>query len=282
MLYNKYYKIYHQIINRAKNRTLSTYCETHHIVPKSLGGSNTKENLVRLTAREHFVCHLLLTKMHEGKNKDKMIYAVWAMTTLQNEYQQRYRINSRTYELLRIQYSTLKSIQLKGKSGRKHSEATKKKISEAHTGKKRKPMSKESKEKLSISLRGKNLGKKRTEEQKKKQSAIQKKIPKKRHSEETKQKLREINLGKIKGPFSDEHKQKISKALKGKPKNKISIEKQRQKIKGRIPSATERAAYLKAMEEGKTTCLHCGKTTNKGNYIRWHGDKCKLAVNIKS
>ena len=39
------------------------YYEKHHIVPRSMGGSNKKSNLVDLTAREHYVCHRLLTKM---------------------------------------------------------------------------------------------------------------------------------------------------------------------------------------------------------------------------
>lgn len=38
------------------------YLETHHILPRSLGGKDTKENLVNLTAREHFLAHLLYEK----------------------------------------------------------------------------------------------------------------------------------------------------------------------------------------------------------------------------
>jgi hypothetical protein len=43
---NKYTKVYFNIIERAKNRLLETYTETHHIIPKCLGGSDKKENLV--------------------------------------------------------------------------------------------------------------------------------------------------------------------------------------------------------------------------------------------
>lgn len=66
---NKYFKYYYSIVDRAKSRTIYGYKERHHIIPKSLGGSNNKENIVDLTAREHFICHLLLTKMTDGKNK---------------------------------------------------------------------------------------------------------------------------------------------------------------------------------------------------------------------
>jgi hypothetical protein len=56
-----YKKVYNQIIERAKQRvTVKGYSEIHHIIPKSEGGTNDSENLVELTAREHFICHWLL------------------------------------------------------------------------------------------------------------------------------------------------------------------------------------------------------------------------------
>jgi hypothetical protein len=71
---NKDTRWYFNIINRAKPRHLTEYSENHHIVPKSLGGNNSKENLVQLTAREHFICHRLLIRMLVGENKGKMVY----------------------------------------------------------------------------------------------------------------------------------------------------------------------------------------------------------------
>ena len=94
--------------------------------------------------------------------------------------------------------------------------------------------------------------------------------------EETKRKIREALLGKHTKPFTEEHKQKISNSLKGKPKNKESVAKQKEKVKGRVPSINERNSYLQAMEAGKTSCVHCGKITTLGNYRRWHGGNCKL------
>ena len=165
--------------------------------------------------------------------------------------------------------------------GNKLSEETKKKISLSRLGKKQKPMSEESKKKLSESLKGKNLGKKRTDEVKKKISEILKRRKRLPISEETKQKIREHNLGKILGPMDENHKRKISQALKGRERTKDHNEKISKALKGRTPNASERERYLKAMEDGKSTCSHCGITTTKGNHNRWHGDNCKLAVNIK-
>lgn len=160
--------------------------------------------------------------------------------------------------------------------GTKLSDETKIKISESRRGKKKGPMSEESKLKLSESLKGKNKGKKRTEEQRKRQSEMLKGKPGKKHSEETKQKLREINLGKIHSPMKEETKLKLSESLRGRERSKEHAEKLSKALKGRTPGVEERKAYLKAMEAGKTTCEHCGKTTTKGNYRRWHGDNCKL------
>ena len=65
-LNNKYTKIYTYITERAKNRvTPLEYTEKHHIIPKckSFGGPNTKDNMVTLTFKEHWICHHLLLKM---------------------------------------------------------------------------------------------------------------------------------------------------------------------------------------------------------------------------
>ena len=76
-LQNKYTSWYNNIIQRAQSRVLSAdiYTEKHHVIPKSLGGSNAKSNIVCITPREHFICHLLLTKMTTGNNLFKMKHA---------------------------------------------------------------------------------------------------------------------------------------------------------------------------------------------------------------
>ena len=66
-----YTKTYNQIIERAQNRKLDGYTEKHHIVPKCIGGLDVKENIVKLTAREHFLCHMLLCEIYPKENKLK-------------------------------------------------------------------------------------------------------------------------------------------------------------------------------------------------------------------
>lgn len=63
-----YKQIYNNLIDKARNRLLEGYTETHHIVPRCMGGSDDKDNLVDLTPEEHYVAHQLLVKMYP-KNK---------------------------------------------------------------------------------------------------------------------------------------------------------------------------------------------------------------------
>jgi hypothetical protein len=68
-------------MTRAKGRTkVVGEHETHHIVPRSLGGTNGKDNLVHLTYREHFLAHWLLTKFTEGLEQRKMLHAMSYLT----------------------------------------------------------------------------------------------------------------------------------------------------------------------------------------------------------
>lgn len=81
-----YEKIYNSLIQSRKSRGLDKsklegYYERHHIVPRSMGGSNEDNNLVLLTGREHYVAHLLLTKFKTGQDYYKCQHALGAMTT---------------------------------------------------------------------------------------------------------------------------------------------------------------------------------------------------------
>lgn len=99
---NKYTNCYYRIVSRARddvNNRTTGYFELHHVIPKALGGSNRKSNLVKLTAREHYVCHLLLTKMtnHRG-----MSLALVKMTPKEpHPHQERYKPPSKLYEYAR-------------------------------------------------------------------------------------------------------------------------------------------------------------------------------------
>jgi hypothetical protein len=149
-----YQKIYNQIIERAQNRKLEGYKEKHHIIPKCLGGTNDKENLVELTAREHFLCHWLLYRIYP--NNKKLLYSFWLMSTRKG----RKLTSSRAYQEAKVVFSE----SLKGK---KQSKETCEKRSLAMKGKKRGPNVK-----ISLAKKGKLppvAGKKYSDESKEKQ-----------------------------------------------------------------------------------------------------------------
>ena len=103
---NKYTRWYYSIIHRAAIRELppGVYTERHHIIPKSLGGSDHQANLAILTGREHFVCHWLLTKMTSDEAQRKMSYTCKRMMAA-GKKQDRYIITGRRYELLKRRMS---------------------------------------------------------------------------------------------------------------------------------------------------------------------------------
>jgi DNA-binding XRE family transcriptional regulator len=108
-LENKYTKWYVNIITQAKldvNNRIEGYFEKHHIIPRSMGGTDAKDNIVKLTAREHFICHLLLTKM---TNDHRMGIALGMMTPSKAaEHMTRYIPTSKLYEYARKQASLAK------------------------------------------------------------------------------------------------------------------------------------------------------------------------------
>ena len=76
-----YEKIYFSIIENRKNNKFDGYTEKHHILPRSLGGTDEKDNIVSLSAREHYICHLLLTEIYKNDkvSHSKMLYAFMMM-----------------------------------------------------------------------------------------------------------------------------------------------------------------------------------------------------------
>lgn len=95
--------------------------EAHHIVPRTCGGPDSKDNLVLLTPREHFLAHYLLCKIYaSGPNHHKMVYALNRMRTAHGT-------SSRLYEAYREEWLGLVSSKHKNKVV---SEETRKRIGE--------------------------------------------------------------------------------------------------------------------------------------------------------
>src|SRR5262245_60732436 len=73
-----YQRHYDLLMERAKMRCLEGYTETHHILPRCLGGTNDKNNLAVLTPEEHYVEQQLLVKLYPDNTK--LLWAASNMT----------------------------------------------------------------------------------------------------------------------------------------------------------------------------------------------------------
>lgn len=122
---------YFEIINNRKAHPLEdgVFGEIHHIWPKSLGGSNDEDNLVKLTPQEHYDCHELLPFMYleEGDTNgyQRMMYA-WNQISHTRDG---LIINAEKYAKMRERFSEICK-------GRQFSDETKQKMSEANSGEK--------------------------------------------------------------------------------------------------------------------------------------------------
>lgn len=161
-----YKKIYEDIVTKAKNeqraKNGSNVYELHHILPKSLGGSNETDNLVLLTPREHYICHMLLVDIYPESKQMK--YAFWIMShpSFCNKYikERTYKVSARAYERARRIFSEVMRV---AASNRIKTEEEREKISLKLKGKKRTtPVSEETRRKLSEALKGVHTGKKRS------------------------------------------------------------------------------------------------------------------------
>ena len=154
-----YKRLYNDIVTNAQLQERNCYTETHHIVPRSLGGADTADNLVRLTAREHFIAHWLLSKFTQGPDRGKMIKALSLMRA-DSKYQKRYKtkITARVYENLREEHARILSEQNSGENnGAKQPEA-RQKIRMSKLGQKRPEFNDNWKQNLSNNHKSKQEG----------------------------------------------------------------------------------------------------------------------------
>lgn len=222
-----YEKIYNKLVQKARVRGLDKsqhegYFEIHHIIPRCLGGSNDRSNLVMFTGREHFVAHMLLWKAFPENTS--LMRAAFLMSSrwissADKISKNSEQLNSKTYSKLREEYASAISDQCSGENnpmyGKTHTEEARQKIKEWHAAN---------------PDHGKHMvGKKHSDESKAKMRAYQSSRPS--MSDETKKKIGDYHRDKPKNPDAiektrqanigrkktDEEKKKISDAQKGRP-----------------------------------------------------------------
>jgi len=277
---SKYSRWYDALITKAQNRTIDGYAEKHHIIPRSIGGSDSSTNLVNLTAKEHYIAHALLWKMKfPSPYHSKMSYALRLMIFGAGTKKQLrdYKSHSRIYESVRVEFSQYHSKNMSGENnsfyGKKHTQesinkALQTKKETGNHGFKFTPghkLSEEAIKKISVANTGRTWDKMFSPEE------LQ--IRKQKRSEET----RIRNTGQI---FSEERRKKISeKALGRIPYNKGVkgvVKQSPDSIAKRL--ATMKARGITSHNKVMKICEFCGKEVKANVYSRFHGDKCKQKI----
>jgi hypothetical protein len=248
---NKYKKWYNQIISNGSNARKSGY-ERHHILPKSLGGTDDKSNITFITAREHFVCHWLLIKIYPtGEEHWKMLNAL-RMMRAENPNQTRYhtKITSRVYAKLKDEYAKLQSKKVSGENNPMYGN----KFYRSDQGKQ--------------SQRELVTGEKNGARQ-----------------EQARKKITDSKIGKKRAPFSQDWINKLKDAhsgennsMYGKKHTEETRAKQSARATGRKQSEEtikKKADAIRGSRREKQLCPHCNQSIAVNTYARWHGDNCK-------
>lgn len=251
-----YIKIYDKIIEKAKseNRKLKCgiYYEKHHIKPRSLFKDLIKDpdNIVLLTAKEHFICHMLLDRIYDCY---QMKYAIWRMCN-----DSKYKVSAKFYEYIKQKIAIEASKLNKGKklsdevkrkislglSGKTHSEETKRKMRESWDASKH-VLSEEGRKKLSENASKRFKGKKKTDDFRNHLSEIRK--------GEGNPMFGKPNKLFMSDEKYEEYKKSLSESLKGHSVSEETREKIRQKTKARVQGENNpRAKKVKIVELNKT------------------------------
>jgi len=263
---NKYTGTYFRLVEQARSRSkLEGYREQHHIIPRCLGGSDDPSNLVALTAREHFICHRLLTKMVGGYARHQMDFALFCLMTCRRNRHLSY--NSRLFEQARVAANHARSILMKDRPKSEEAKEITRQAALRRVYPPTGPHSEERKRKISQSLKGNQIS-----------AETRRKISEantgQKRTEETKRRISESNRGKV-VIITEATKAKISQALKGRPSPMLG----REGCKTLIHSEESKAKMSNSHQNRPmVTCLKCRMTVQYPTFIRWHGDRCSRPV----
>jgi hypothetical protein len=302
---NKYTKMYFSIIENAKNqfrkKSKDSYFESHHIFPKSLGGKNSKDNLILLTYKEHYICHWLLIKMCVCDiDIIKMKKAFFRMVTSNNKQERNF--SSQQYEIAKkhareAQYDRWKNEEYRNKQKEATSKDEYKKIKSQKSidNWKNEEYRKSVTETLAITNANPEIKKKRSEIQKKTQNKPEVKEKNRqgvinywKNSELVENHIRNMKIAYStpEARLRNSNAQKRPEVIEKKRKS-LLITNQKIEVKNRRKNAAKECQNRPGMKEKQSKiakklnaenqkiCPHCMKICDFRNAKRWHFDKCK-------
>jgi len=205
---------YDRLIARARCRELAGYTETHHVLPRSMGGGDEPENLADLTPEEHYVAHQLLVKMHPSAPRLAVAAALMAKRCT----------GSKAYGWLRRKIAA-------AMLGRKLAESTIEKLRALRR-------SEETRRKISASQLGNKhrLGTKQPLEWRARMSAMRKGVKRPPFSAEWREKISAANVGskrRVGKTHTEETKRRISDVQRGRRRDPVAVEKTAAALRGR-------------------------------------------------
>lgn len=244
-----YQKHYDLLIAKSKNRLIEGYTEKHHIIPKCFGGTDDKENIAILTAREHFIAHILLYKIQTSKRKkNQMLKACIMFKSRDGSIK-----NSKLYEAARVESGRIQSLLFSGKNhpmyGVSRYGVDNPFYGKTHTEETRQQLSKISKNKVVVrDLTTGEILKVTKEEFDNNQNFV----------------------GLTSGhKLTEEHKHRCGNSARG----KIYITNGFDEKRIFEDELKEYVGYKKGRLLHE--CIYCGKKTDRNNLKRWHNENCK-------
>jgi len=229
-----YQKAYDVLIKKARNRAKPEgYTEIHHPIPRCLGGDESKENKVALTAKEHYEAHKFLAMIYSSHQKIQYVW--WSMCIQEAGNQQRYKVSAEDYAAAKAAWSKIMTDQMNDPNSKLRKSAVEGIKNRVFTEEDRKLLSESSKKLWEDpdwrqNQVDKRTGKHPTEEARKNMSEGQKG---KEISQKTRDATAESNKNRVWTPemrknmseakkgtvISDKTRKKISKSQKGKKRS---------------------------------------------------------------
>lgn len=262
-------KTYDEFINeilmsRGRFACGEEYHETHHVIPKCMGGSNDKDNLIDLFAREHFEAHRLLALEHP--ENDELMYAWACMAWMKSGNQNRVELTPEEYEEIKKKYSEMCSKRYAGENNPMYGISPRERMDEeTYNTWRQKIIEFNTSEQSRQNRRKKNIGKTYPDEvnKKKGRSGSEHHMYGKHHTDEAKQKLREAHTGRTQ---TEETRKKISAAMTGENNpfyGKTHSEESRKRI-----SEAKKGKPNKVKGENKPNAKRIVQYDLNGNFVR--------------
>lgn len=229
---------YSKFIENCRNKVYTEPTHTHHILPKFMGGTDNKENLIELSVTDHTRAHIILAETCDSEFKNG---AWWSVAKLKKGW---------NGDVEKILQNIRESVSGENNPfyGKKHTEESKRKMVESHP----------------YPFKGKTY-----EEYygKKKAMEMKKKISKSKLGEKNPSKQKDVKVSIING----------LKKYYGNETNRINqSQKMKDYYSSRKGKDTLKKMSETIKNKPKIKCPHCDVSSNvMSNMKRWHFENCK-------